>query len=157
MAPVLGPTSGTLSSVSSGSSAWECGVPRFRNSASTRCWVTSSRATSTVTFGSNLSSTVMSSIFWPFTPPRVLMVSKYSLAPSWFSFTPAATEPVKPEGMPMRSCAQAGAVNPIRADKPRADRVFLRSVWLFFIGGGLRRWPESRQRPEVRNCGYDVP
>ena len=141
MAPVLGPTSGTFSSVSTGSSACECGVPRFRNSASTRCLVTSSRATSTVTLGSNLSSTVMSSIFWPFTPPRALMVSKYNFAPSWFSFTPAATEPVKPEGMPMRSWAQAGAVKVIRPARPRRAKVFLRCIWLFFIGevsgGGL--------------------
>ena len=98
MAPVDGATSGTLYSASSGINAWACGVPRFRNRASTFFWTIRSRATSTVTFGSKRSSTEISSIFWPLTPPLALTASKYSWAPSVFSLTPAATEPVKPEG-----------------------------------------------------------
>ncbi|EWS62555.1 hypothetical protein Y695_04217 [Hydrogenophaga sp. T4] len=73
---MLGPTSGSLCSASSGKRACACGVPRFRNSASTFCLVISSPATSTVRLGSNWSSTEISSIFWPFTPPRALTASR---------------------------------------------------------------------------------
>ena len=84
-----------------------CGVPRFRNRASTFCSSTSLRAFSAASFGSNLSSRDTSSIFWPWTPPFALMLSMYSLAPSVVSLTPAATGPVKPAVWPTRIWAWA--------------------------------------------------
>jgi hypothetical protein len=70
----------------------------FRNSASTPCSVIKRRAVVTVVAGSNLSSTEINSTLCPCTPPARFTASKYSFAPSVFSLTPAATDPVKPDG-----------------------------------------------------------
>ncbi|MNV87255.1 hypothetical protein D3C71_1813670 [compost metagenome] len=91
IAPVDGPTSATPCFSSSGMMASVWGVPRVRNSADTLFSSISLRAFSAAILGSNLSSSEVSSIFWPLTPPLALMDSMYSRAPSVVSFTPAAT------------------------------------------------------------------
>ncbi len=55
-------------------SVW--GVPRVRNIASTFCSSMSLRALACARAGSNLSSSEMSSIFCPFTPPRAFTASR---------------------------------------------------------------------------------
>ncbi len=120
-----------------------CGVPRFRNSATTFRSSISLRAFSAASLGSNLSSSDTSSIFWPCTPPLALMLSMYSLAPSVVSFTPAATAPVKPAVWPIRICAWAFPSQAPSETRPAANQIelFMLSPCEFFCWASVGAVP----------------
>ena len=140
MAPVEGAINGMRAGASSGMMAWVCGVPRFRNSATTP-WSISALALSAARAGSNLSSSEISSMRCPLTPPALFTASISRRAPSVVSFTPAATGPVKPAVWPTRIGAWAQAVPDIPArlkTRPQAQRCkwFMVSPELQALGGG---------------------
>ena len=127
MAPVDGAISGTRYLSSTGMMACDWGVPRLKNRA-TAPFSISFWAFSAASLGSNLSSIDTSSIFWPLTPPRSLMASRYTFAPSVPSFTPAATGPVKLAVWPMRICAASGPAASARAALSSHERAMGRRV-----------------------------
>ena len=111
-----------------GRMAWVCGVARLMNSAATLCSSISWRAFSPASLGSNLSSSVISLICSPCTPPRAFTWSRYRRTPTSVSPTLAATGPVTAVVWPIRIWACAATPPTANSSAAAARRQAGRTV-----------------------------